>query len=257
MTRIAPHVMVPDGESAIDPRAACPVRVPRPWMLHRWDQLTFLHWRYDPEVVQQLLPPGLTVATFDGSAWVGLVPFVMQVRPPGVAPVPWLSNFPETNVRTYATGPDGSTGVWFLSLDASRLAAVLGGRLGYRMPYFWSRMRVRRVGDSIAYDCDRRWPRPTPAASRIEVRIGERFANEELDDLDHWLTARWSLFSYRPSAISIAHAEHPPWELHRAEAVRCDDRLVRAAGLPAPQGEPLVHHSPGTAVRISRPYRVR
>jgi uncharacterized protein YqjF (DUF2071 family) len=226
-------------------------------MLHRWDHLTFLHWRYDPAVVQQLLPPGLTVETFDGAAWVGLVPFVMQVRAPGVAPVPWLSDFPETNVRTYAVGPDGSTGVWFLSLDATRLPAVLGGRTGYRMPYHWSRMRVRRSGDRIAYDCDRRWPRPTPAASRIEVTIGDRFRPDELGDLDHWLTARWSLFSYRPSAISVAFAEHPPWVLHRAEATRVDDRLVRASGLPAPQGEPLVHHSLGTEVRISPPARLR
>jgi len=257
MTSAQAFIQTPDPAiAAPDPRAVCPFEVEQPLMVHRWDQLTFLHWRYDPDVVQQLLPPGLRVETFDGSAWVGLVPFVMQVRPPGMAPVPWLSDFPETNVRTYATGPDGSTGVWFLSLDAARLPAVAVARSGFHLPYFWSRMRVRRIGRQLAYDCDRRRPRPT-AASRIEVRVGERFAADELDDLDHWLTARWSLFSYRPTGISRARAAHPPWELHRAEVTRLDDRLVGATGLPAPQGPPLVHHSPGTEVQISGLSRLR
>ena len=95
-----------------DPRASCPVPVRRPCMIHEWNELTFLHWRYDAEAVQRLLPPGLEVETFDGSAWVGLVPFQMLVRPPGLPPLPWVSHFPETNVRTYARAADGSVGVF-------------------------------------------------------------------------------------------------------------------------------------------------
>ena len=64
----------------------CPIVVSRPAMHHRWDLLTFLHWRYDPAEGQRLLPPGLTVQTFDGSAGVGLVPSMVQVRGP-VGPV--------------------------------------------------------------------------------------------------------------------------------------------------------------------------
>ena len=246
-----------------DPRSICPTPVPRPWMLHRWDEITFLHWRYEPEVVQRLLPPGLTVETFDGAAWVGLVPFVMEVRAPGVPRLPWLSVFPETNVRTYATGPSGETGVWFLTLDASRLPGVLTGRWGYQLPYMWSQMRVRHGVDhdghaTVRYTCSRRWPEPWPATSDVAVRIGSFFGPDELGDLDHWLTARWTLFSDHPGRrrrgrLDLARAEHPPWQLRKAEGVHLDDRLVTATGLPAPIGEPLVHHSAGTQVRISRP----
>src|SRR6266536_1164336 len=85
--------------------------VRRPVMLQHWRRLTFLHWPYPPPAVQALLPPGLEVETFDGAAWVGLVPFLMDgVRPPGVPPLPWASRFPETNVRTYALGRDGRGG---------------------------------------------------------------------------------------------------------------------------------------------------
>lgn len=96
-------------------------------MLQGWEALTFLHWRVDPAVMARRLPADLQVETCDGSAWVGLVPFIMTVTLPGVPPVPCLSRFCETNVRTYVRDRHGRSGVWFFSLDAARLGAVLGG----------------------------------------------------------------------------------------------------------------------------------
>src|SRR5512135_1436091 len=138
-----------------------PEPVKRPLMQMSWHTLTFLHWPYEPAWVQALLPPGLTAQTFDGRAWVGLVPFEMVVRWPGGPAVPWLSRFPETNVRTYVTGPDGTTGVWFLSLDAARLPAVAAARAGWGLPYYWNaQMSVVRRGDRVRYQSRRSWPWP-------------------------------------------------------------------------------------------------
>lgn len=234
----------------------CPTPVDRAAMVHRWDELTFLHWRFEPAAVQRLLPPGLTVETFDGSAWVGLVPFFLRVGLPGVPSVPWLSRFPETNVRTYATSADGASGVWFFSLDAARLGAVVVARTTYRLPYFWSAMSIERAGSTITYRTRRRWPSPRGASSDVEIEVGEPFRPGELTELDHYLTARWALFSAPRSGLRHALAFHDPWPLHRARAVRVDDGLVRAAGLPQPDGDPLVHHSPGVAVRIGWPTRI-
>ena len=112
-------------------------------MLQRWRWLTFMHWRYDAAIIQALLPELLTVDTFDGSAWVGLTPFVLAgLRLPFSPPVPWISRFPETNVRTYVRGPDGEPAVWFFTLEADRLLGVLAARALYGLPYRWSRMRV-------------------------------------------------------------------------------------------------------------------
>ena len=111
-------------------------------MKQEWRRLTFLHWSYDPEVVQRLMPEGLTVETYDGKAWVALVPFEMMAKPTRGPELPWASHFWETNVRTYVTGPDGRMGVWFLSLDASRFGAMAAARIAYSLPYFWSRMRL-------------------------------------------------------------------------------------------------------------------
>ncbi len=225
-------------------------------MIHGWNTLTFLHWAYDPAVIQALLPPGLTVETFDGRAWVGLVPFVMQVKPARGGPVPWISNFPETNVRTYVTAPDGSHGVWFLSLEASRLAAVITARTGYHLPYFWAHMRVQQVGPVITYSSRRRWPGPAGVRCDVAVEVGEPFGAHELGDLDHWLTARWRLYSHTAQGQRFARADHPPWALWRAKVLYLEDELFATAGVPAPQGPPLVHHSPGVEVRIGFPHRL-
>jgi uncharacterized protein YqjF (DUF2071 family) len=207
------------------------------------------------------------VDTFDGAAWVGLVPFFMRVHTPGDRGAPWVSNFCETNVRTYAVDGAGRAGIWFLSLDAARLGAVAVARASYQLPYFWSSMRLtgpagqasaEPAGDQeIAYSCQRRLPGPRTATSQVRIRAGAPYQPAELRDRDHFLTARWVLFSMLAGRQFFARAEHQPWPLHRAEALTVDDSLIPAAGLPAPRGEPLVHYSPGVNVRIGRPERYR
>jgi uncharacterized protein YqjF (DUF2071 family) len=224
----------------------CPDPVDRAVMVHWWDQLTFLHWRYEVDEVQRLLPDGLTVEPFDGTAWVGLVPFYLRVGLPGVPSVPWFSRFCETNVRTYVRDAQGRTGVWFFSLDAARLGAVVVARASYQLPYFWADMSLRRGrgadgADELVYSC----------------RIGEAYAPDELGPLDHYLTARWALFSAPFWGLRHAKAWHEPWPLYRAEALDLDDGLVAASGLSQPEGAPLVHWSPSVEVRIGWPTPIR
>ncbi len=233
--------------------AVCPFTVDSPVMRQRWDRLTFLHWSYDPAEVQRLLPPGLFADTFDGAAWVGLVPFFMHVATSGGRQAPWASYFCETNVRTYVLDEQGRPGIWFLSLDAARLGAVISARTTYRLPYFWSSMRIGERDGQIAYRCRRRWPGPRSASSLVRISIGDRFGAGELGPRDHFLTARWILFSVSGDRRRLARAWHPPWPLQRAALRQLDDQLVAAAGLPQPQDEPLVHYSPGVDVRIGRP----
>jgi len=222
-------------------------------MRQRWDRLTFLHWPFDPALVQRLLPDGLEVETFGGTAWVGLVPFFMHVATAGGRQAPWVSRFCETNVRTYVRDADGRSGIWFFSLDAARLGAVAVARTTYRLPYFWSAMEIAGGGSEIRYACRRRLPGQREATSEVRISIGDRYAATELDERDHFLTARWILFSVSGRRYRLARACHQPWPLHRARVQVVDDHLVAAAGLPQPLGEPLAHYSPGVDVTIGRP----
>jgi uncharacterized protein YqjF (DUF2071 family) len=235
----------------------CPLTVEHPVMLHRWERLTFLHWPYDPAIVQRLLPPSLSVETFNGVAWVGLVPFFMRINAPGIPRLPWISHFCETNVRTYVRDERGQSGVWFFSLDAERFPAVAAARLGFRLPYMWSRMELAENGDVTTYTTHRRWP-GAAVRSRVSVEVGSTFEPTHLTDFDHFLTARWTLFAVggaRGRYRRYAHAQHDPWPLRHAVVQELDDQLVTDAGLPAPKGDPLVHYSPGVDVRIGRPHR--
>lgn len=215
----------------------CPHRVVLPAMEQDWVGLSFLHWRYRPDHVQRLLPRGLSVDVCDGGAWVSLAPFLLRVRPPHGPALPWLCQFPETNVRTYVLGPDGERGIWFLSLDAPRRLAIWAARQSYHLPYRHATMRLR-CGDEVrTYSSVR--DDGTACAATIEV--GEPIPAAELSRLDHFLTARWRLYAGAGTQLRTACVEHAPWRLRRAVACNLNASLLPAAGLPAPQGPPLVH----------------
>ncbi|MFI8296403.1 YqjF family protein [Streptomyces sp. JHA19] len=242
--------------SAVSPDA--PSRIHSPLLTQRWLDLAFLHWAVDPAAVSGLLPRGTVPDTYDGATYVGLVAFRMHrvgwLRLPGV---PYLGTFPETNVRLYSVDAHGRRGVVFRSMDAARLIPVVMGRVGFRLPYLWSRMAVRRAGDTVTYSSSRRWPGPRGAYSRLTVRVGERIA--EPTGLEHFLTARWGMhnaFFGEAGPSAYLPNDHPRWPLHRAEAVVREENLITAAGLPAPEGDPVsVLYSPGVPVRLGRPAR--
>ena len=114
-------------------------------------------------------------------------------------------------------------------------------------------MRLGERGSEIAYRSRRRWPGPRTATSRLRIGIGAPIAPADVTPLEHFLTARWMLFSVTGDRSASARAWHEPWPLHRAQALVLEDHLITAAGLPAPDGEPLVHYSPGVDVAIGRP----
>ena len=222
-------------------------------MRMRWRNLAFLHWRVDPAVVQATLPSPLRVDTFDGSAWIGLIPFQMRdVRLPGMPPVlPWVGDFPETNVRTYAVAPDGRRGVWFHSLDASRLGAVLVALSAFDLPYRWASMSVTTSYRRVRYVSRRRWPGPRGARSDIAVRVGDRIADDAVTELDDFLTARWAFLDGDGDRTArVSPMVHEPWPLHRATVDHLDDELLAVAGYPdlAARTPDHVAFSPGVDV---------
>lgn len=241
--------------------ADAPEAIARPLLTQSWLDLTFLHWAVEPDDVAGLLPSGTVPDTLDGVTYVGLVAFRMHkvgwLRLPGV---PYLGSFPETNVRLYSVDRHGRRGVVFRSLDASRLLPVAVGRIGFRMPYLWSRMAIEARtdgdggGDVVTYTSSRRWPGPRGARSRIVVRVGERI--DEPTGLEHFLTARWGMHGAFFGRSMFLPNAHPRWPLHRAELVKCEEDLVVAGGLPAPVGPPVsVLYSPGVPARFGRPAR--
>lgn len=247
-------VSVPVEGVTDEPIVRRPPRTVRwPIFTQEWRDLTYLHWPYEPDVVAPYLPDGVRPDVCDGAAWIGLIPFRMRrVTVLGTPPLPFLSSFLETNVRTYGVDRAGRRVVVFLSLDADRLLPVLAARISYRLPYVWSRMSAAGEGDLRDYRCRRRLPlfssRPE---SRIRIRIG-RHLNEP-SELDDFLSARWGLASRWYGRTVYAPVAHEPWPLYEAELLDLSDDLLPSHGLPRPIGQPHVLWSPGVRVRIGRP----
>jgi uncharacterized protein YqjF (DUF2071 family) len=224
-----------------------------------WDNLLFLHWRVDPAVMRTLVPRELEIDTYDGAAWIALVPFQMvHCHFRGVPRMPGLANFYECNVRTYVKHR-GTTGVWFFSLDAQTLLPVLGGRWMWSLNYVYSTFNVKRDGDVTCYSLARR-PGPWPAANtRISWRTGALMdlpdpradpstaTQAPTQSLERFLTERYWLFTRRRGKICAGEVRHIPWPLRHAELLELDDTLIRAAGLQV-TGAPIAMASEHIAV---------
>jgi uncharacterized protein len=231
-----------------------------PWDRHavlrqRWSELAYFHWPYEPADVQRLLPPGVYVDTFDGAAWVGLIPFEMRDVQLGRAPVWRLGTFLETNVRTYVIDALGRRGVWFFSLDVPRASVVAVARAGFGLPYRWAHADHTVDGDRHHYRTQRRRPTDGPTGGLVGADIRFRVA-DPLDDtdtggLDDFLCARWALIAQRRRQLWYGRVDHPQWPLHRVDCVEIDQTLIDAAGLPSPDGAPHARYSPGVDVRIA------
>lgn len=218
-------------------------------MLQRWEQLLFLHWRQDADEIQRTLPPGLFVDTFEGDAWLAIVPFFMQgIRWRFTPAVPGISNFLEMNVRTYVHDGRGRHGVWFYSLDCNQPLAVWTARAFFHLPYHHARMSAT-VGDGwVDYICHRR-NEESESSFRYAIKSSTHLA--EPGTLEFFLAERYLLFSQSPGGIRCGRVHHAPYPLADAELEAWDSLALRQAGLVQP-GRPPDHvmGSPGVDVRV-------
>ena len=236
----------PDPIAAVAPDLAS-----RSVASQRWSHLVFLHWRVPAEQVAPLLPAGLTPDEFDGSSWVGLIPFVLdRATVFGSPAIPYFGDFVEVNVRLYAVDERGRRGVVFVSLEASRLAAVLAARAIFALPYRWSRTTLTRDGDTFHYASRRHLDHGFTShivAARSEVAVRD-------DALADFLTARWALFTRVRGRTLYLRNHHDSWPLFVAELLSLDDRLLERAGFAGLAGRApdSVLYSPGVTTRFGR-----
>ena len=234
-------------------------------MHQRWEHLLFLHWEVPAESLARLLPTGLEIDLFEGRAFVGLVPFAMRaVRPSRLPSLPWLSNFAETNVRTYVRSRDGKPGVWFFSLDAGNPIAAALGRFWFRLPYFYARMTVQ--ADPIAedrwtlrYAATRLLPNSPPASTEIRAEVDGPVQVATVGSLEYFLAERYLLYASgsrsprratdQPS-LWRGRVHHTAYPLQEARLVALREDTVAAAGIKLPDSAPIVHYARQVVVEV-------
>jgi uncharacterized protein YqjF (DUF2071 family) len=215
-----------------------------PWIFRQeWHNLLFAHWALQAEHVRAIVPQQLQLDTWEGKAYVGVVPFLLRnMSPRGVPPMPVISHFAEINVRTYVTYK-GIPGVYFFSLDAANLSAVLGARFAYALPYYHAKFRVRVEGDQVRYQ-SRRLQRPGPAEFEGDYRpVGQMIPwRSPSETLERFVSERYCLYAVTERHVYRTHVHHAPWPLQPAEAMIQANTMSEPLGLKL-DGAPLLHYS--------------
>ncbi|WP_395730905.1 YqjF family protein [Prosthecobacter sp.] len=221
----------------LESRLAFRERPVRTHVMHqRWESLLFLHWRWDAAEIQRTLPPGLFVDTFQGDAWLAIVPFYMRgIRPRFCPPVRGISDFLELNVRTYVHDEQGRPGVWFYSLDCNQRLAVWTARTFFHLPYQNARMSAQMRDGCIDYRCQRGGE---PAASQFRYRIAAESQVAEPGSLAFFLAERYLLFSQTPRGLRCGQVHHTPYALADANLETWDVNPLLQAGFTDPRRPP-------------------
>ncbi len=240
-----------------------PVPTGRWVMTQRWNDLLFAHWPVPVSSLTPLIPETLQVDTYQGSAWLGVVPFWMdRIKFRGLPPLPGASRFPELNLRTYVTDTQtGTPGVYFFSLDASNLLAVSFARAIYSLPYYWAEMRIDQRSEREFAFYSRRRLTKEPVIFKAQYRgLGptRRLAESHPGSLEYFLTERYCLFTRnRKGEPTRANIHHTPWPLEEAEAEIERNDLAAAIGIQLPNQPPVLHYSRRLAVYVWQLERLR
>jgi len=213
-----------------------------PWVMRQsWHNLLFAHWRVDAGVIRNLVPIALPLDLYDGGAWIGVVPFHMtNVSARGLPNVPFVSSFPELNVRTYVT-VQGKPGVYFFSLDAGSTVAVTAARTMFGLPYFNATMDVNVSGDEVRYSSVRQ-PEGAAEFKAAYRPVGPPQPPRE-GTLEYFLSERYCLYTVLESSrVQRLDIHHPPWPLQAADAAIDRNSMAAAAGITV-SGAPLLHYA--------------
>jgi uncharacterized protein YqjF (DUF2071 family) len=244
----------------LDQVAHRPWRLPAgPWvMAQTWHDLLFAHWPVPAAAFRLYLPAQLEIDTFEGQAWLAVVPFRMSgVRLRATPAMPWVSKFPELNVRTYVVA-GGRPGVWFFSLDAGNPLAVAIARAWFHLPYFRARMSYEERDGWIHYRSERTDRDAAPAVLQGQYRpTGEVFFAKP-GTLEHFLTERYCLYTADARGRIIrGEIHHPTWSLQPAEASFEENTMAAASRLFLPNSSsPLLHFSRRQDVIVWQPQRI-
>lgn len=223
-----------------------------PVMYQNWRDLLFLHWKFSPELIQKTLPEGLFVDTYEGNAYLGLVPFFMQnVRPRFFPSVPGISNFLEMNLRTYVYDSSGKPGVWFYSLDANQKLAVICARTFFNLPYFHAKMSANMSENTIRYKC-KRLENSQNIDTEVSYSQKEKLKVFSQDSLEFFLIERYILFaSDKNKNLYSGQVHHIPYPLYNPDYKIEKISALELAGFSQPKRPPdHAIMSPGVDVEI-------
>ncbi len=234
----------------------------RPWLMpgqtwvmtQTWQKLLFAHWPIPSELLAPFIPAGLQLDTYEGSAWISIVPFKMGFR---LRYSPYSVTFGELNVRTYVI-KDGKPGVFFFSLDASDLFTVLTARHTYALPYHLARIQLKVSGQSVSFSSQRSKALPNQHGFKANYEPTSDIYYASENTLEYWLTERYCLYSVTPDgSIYRGEVHHLPWALQQAQAQIEENTILAPTGLALPKQAAILHYVEHLDIVIWPPHKLK
>lgn len=222
-----------------------------------WRNVLFANWPVAPSVIEERLPAALSAETYDGNAWLSIIPFVnVDTRLRGLPKVAGIT-IPELNLRTYVTCDD-EPGIYFFSLDMASVLGVLGARLTHHLPYFYARTKIGEHDSWVSVASRRLHFGDRPAHFEATYRpTGGRFEADP-GSLTEFLTERRRLYTQaQDGSVRYTEVEHERWPLYEAEYRPRKNTVFEANGFEHPDSEPTLYFSPGVSVTTTRSKRWR
>ncbi|MDB5054330.1 MAG: hypothetical protein JWM44_2380 [Bacilli bacterium] len=215
-----------------------------PWvMTQTWNHLLFAHWPVPVSLIRELIPINLTIDTFNGYAWIGIVPFEMSlIRMRWLPPIPFTTHFPEINVRTYVIA-ENKPGVYFFSLDATNSLAVAAARAFFSLPYYKAQMQVTTDKEKVFYKSKRTHKNITQAQFTADYRPVSDIFHAHKATLDYWLTERYCLYTHKNSDLYRGDIHHLPWPLQKAESEISLNTMFPLLHSTITETKPLLHYA--------------
>ena len=220
-----------------------------PWTMHQtWSEVLFIHYPIQYDVLRKLVPDVLNIDSYNGTCWIGVVPFHMSaVRLRGLPPIPGTDQFPELNVRTYVT-LDGKPGVYFFSLDAANRLAVKGAKTVYHLPYWYARMEMITNSSTTQFTCKR------VHNDEIELTCSYHPTSDtfraEAGSFEHWMVERYCFYTLNKAGVPLrCNILHEPWTLQTAEARLKVNTILSKQNIHVEEDEAIVHYAKKIDVR--------
>ncbi|MEX2460597.1 MAG: DUF2071 domain-containing protein [Paenibacillaceae bacterium] len=215
----------------------------RPWMMTQtWNRLLFAHWPVPISLLQPYIPSAITMDTYDGTAWISVIPFeISHLRARGLPPIPFTTYFPEINVRTYVV-KDNKPGVFLFSLDATNPLAVTAARAFFYLPYYNANIQVVKQQNSVHYKSQRTHKNAPTASFSAQYRPTSPIFQAPQGSLDDWLTARYCLYTYHKNQLYRGEIHHAPWPMQQAEAEISNNAMHPLLSSNILQTQPILHY---------------
>ena len=218
----------------------------RPWSIpqetckfyQEWNRVIFLHYKVNVKDLLRFIPEPLDVDLFEDEAWISLVGFDMKnIRPKNLPSFNLISNFYELNFRTYVRHK-GKSGVYFLSIEASKKISVALSKKLSDLPYRFSNIKRYSGNFSVKNEA---------YGDEFMVNYEPKKRIDDKTELDVWLTERYALFQDTPKSVNKFEIHHLPWDLQKTAIDKLKVNYSRFNFL-LKENPDLIHYSEGIQV---------